>query len=96
MDTFNIMLTYLEIVNLLAFAAMGIDKAKAKTGRWRIPEATLMGLAAMGGSIGAMAGMYLFRHKTRKPKFKYGLPAILAFQVLFFLGLIWVTSPQSF
>lgn len=96
MDTFNIILTYLEIVNLLAFAAMGIDKAKAKAGRWRIPEATLMGLAAVGGSIGAMAGMYLFRHKTRKPKFKYGLPAILAFQILFFLGLIWVTAPQSF
>lgn len=93
MDIFYIILTYLEIINLLAFIVMGIDKAKAKADRWRIPEATLMGLAVLGGSIGAIAGMYLFRHKTRKPKFKYGLPVILVFQVLFFLGLIWVTAP---
>ncbi len=93
MDIFYVILTYLEIINLLAFILMGIDKAKAKANRWRIPEATLTGLAVLGGSIGAMAGMYLFRHKTRKPKFRYGLPVILVFQVLFFLGLIWVTAP---
>lgn len=80
MDTFNLVLTYLEIVNLVALAAMGLDKAKARAGRWRIPEVTLMTLAGLGGSLGALAGMYLFRHKTRKPKFKYGLPAILLAQ----------------
>lgn len=80
-------LIYLQLVNLAAFAAMGIDKFKAKTGRWRIPEAVLMTLAVIGGSIGAIAGMYLFRHKTRKHKFSIGLPAILVLQVLFFVCL---------
>lgn len=92
MEPFYIILIYLEILNLLAFVAMGLDKARAKAGRWRIPEATLLALAVAGGSIGALAGMHLFRHKTRKPKFKYGLPVILTFQILFFLGLIWVTA----
>lgn len=85
MDGYNLIYMYLQLVNLIAFAAMGIDKFKAKTGRWRIPEAALMTLAVIGGSIGAMAGMYLFRHKTRKAKFSIGLPAILALQVLFFV-----------
>lgn len=92
MEPFYIILIYLEILNLLAFAAMGLDKVRARSGRWRIPEATLLALAIAGGSIGALAGMHLFHHKTRKPKFKYGLPVILAFQILFFLGLIWVTA----
>lgn len=87
MNGYNVILTYLQLVNLVAFAAMGIDKFKAKTGRWRIPEAVLMTLAVIGGSIGAIAGMYLFRHKTRKHKFSIGLPAILALQVLFFVCL---------
>ena len=92
MEPFYIILIYLEILNLLAFAAMGLDKVRARSGRWRIPEATLLALAIAGGSIGALAGMHLFHHKTRKPKFKYGLPVILAFQILFLLGLIWVTA----
>jgi len=57
------------------------DKLKAKKGSWRIPEATLLGFAAAGGSIGAIAGMYLFRHKTRHLKFTLGLPLILVMQL---------------
>lgn len=92
MDGFYIILTYLELVNLVAFAAFGIDKHKAKKGRWRIPEATLMTLAIIGGSIGALAGMYLFRHKTRHHKFTIGVPAILLLQVGFCVCLFLAVS----
>ena len=61
---------------------MLIDKQKARRGAWRIPEATLMGVAILGGSIGAIAGMRLFRHKTKHPKFYIGLPCILAAQII--------------
>jgi uncharacterized membrane protein YsdA (DUF1294 family) len=60
---------------------MLVDKLKAKRGAWRIPEATLMGIAAVGGSIGALIGMYCFRHKTRHLKFTLGLPLILCLQI---------------
>ena len=73
---------YLLIVNAAAFVLMLADKIKAKKNKWRIPEATLMGAAAIGGSIGAIAGMYCFRHKTRHPKFTIGLPVILALQIV--------------
>ena len=79
-------LTYLILVNAAGFLLMLIDKLKAKRGAWRIPEATLMGIALAGGSIGAIAGMNLFRHKTKHPKFFIGLPVILALQIVF--GLI--------
>lgn len=80
--------TYLILVNALSLLLMLIDKQKAKRGAWRIPEATLMGIAAIGGSIGAIAGMYLFRHKTKHPKFYIGLPLILLLQIglILFLG----------
>lgn len=64
------------LIYLAAFCAMALDKYRAIHHRWRIPEATLMGIALVGGSIGAMLGMYLLRHKTRHPKFSIGLPAI--------------------
>lgn len=76
------LLGYLLIVNAAAFVLMLTDKIKAKKNKWRIPEATLMGAAAIGGSIGAIAGMYCFRHKTRHPKFTIGLPVILALQIV--------------
>ena len=76
------LLGYLLIVNAAAFVLMLADKIKAKKNKWRIPEATLMGTAAIGGSIGAIAGMYCFRHKTRHPKFTIGLPVILASQIV--------------
>ena len=61
---------------------MLVDKYKAKRNLWRIPEATLMGVAAIGGSIGAIAGMNLFRHKTKHAKFYIGLPVILVLQIM--------------
>lgn len=73
---------YFAAVNLLAFALMGIDKRKAVKGAFRIPEATLFIIAIIGGSIGSIAGMYTFRHKTRHFKFVYGMPAILVVQIL--------------
>lgn len=73
---------YFVLVNLTAFALMGIDKRKAVKGAFRIPEATLFIVAIIGGSIGAIAGMYTFRHKTRHFKFVYGMPAILIIQIL--------------
>ncbi len=57
------------------------DKRKARRGLWRIPEVTLMIAAALGGSIGSLAGMYLFRHKTRHPKFTVGIPMILIAEI---------------
>lgn len=74
-------LLYLLIVNAIAFLLMLIDKQKAKKKKWRIPEATLMGFAAIGGSIGALMGMYTFRHKTLHKKFTIGIPAILVLQL---------------
>lgn len=73
---------YLLSINALGFLLMLIDKQKAKKKKWRIPEATLMGVAALGGSIGSLFGMYTFRHKTLHKKFTIGIPAILIAQLL--------------
>ena len=61
---------------------MWLDKFKAKNGRWRIPEKTLFIITGLGGGIGTIAGMYLFRHKTQKPKFTIGFPAILILEII--------------
>lgn len=79
---FQIMTTYLVLVNAAAFLLMLADKRKARKGVWRIPESTLLGVAFFGGSIGAIAGMYVFRHKTRHIRFSLGLPLILIIQLL--------------
>ena len=71
----------LVILNIVTFIVYGIDKFKAKRGAWRISEFTLLLLAVVGGSIGALLGMYVFRHKTQHLKFKYGVPAILIIQI---------------
>lgn len=73
---------YLIIINLIAFVAMYIDKKRAKYGKWRIKEHTLFILAILGGSIGAIAGMYTFRHKTKKMRFVIGFPAILVCEIV--------------
>lgn len=73
---------YLLLINAAAFLLMRIDKQKARKNRWRIPESTLMLTAALGGSIGALAGIYAFHHKTKHLKFTLGIPAILVIQVL--------------
>ena len=72
---------YFVIVNLLGFALMGIDKRKAVRHAFRIPEATLFSVALVGGSIGSILGMFLFRHKTRHWYFKFTLPIILLIQI---------------
>ena len=72
---------YLIVLNLLAFLLMGLDKAKARRHRWRIPEKALFLSAILGGSIGAIAGMQLFRHKTKHASFWIGMPCILILQL---------------
>ena len=72
---------YLLAVNIVTFLLYGIDKYKAKKSKWRISEATLLTMAAIGGSIGAWAGMRLWHHKTMHKKFKYGIPVIIILQV---------------
>ena len=75
------LLLYLAAVNVVAFAVYGADKRRAKKGKRRVPEKTLFLLAVIGGSVGALAGMYAFRHKTRHWYFVWGIPAILAAQM---------------
>ena len=75
------LLYYLLIVNAIACLLMLIDKQKARKNKWRISEATLMFSAILGGSIGALLGMYTFRHKTKHLKFTLGIPAILVLQI---------------
>ena len=77
----NIILGYLLAVNITSFLLYGIDKYKAKKNQWRISEATLLMMAAIGGSIGAWAGMRLWHHKTMHKKFKYGIPVIIIMQI---------------
>ncbi len=72
---------WLCVANLAALILFGVDKKRAKEGRWRIPEKTLFLSAILGGSIGAILGMHLFRHKTKHWYFRYGLPAILLVQI---------------
>ena len=74
-------LGYLVIINIVTFVVYGIDKWKAKRGNWRISEATLLMLAVIGGTIGALLGMKVWHHKTMHLKFKYGLPLILLAQI---------------
>ena len=81
-DLSNLILLWLLCINLAAFALMGWDKHRAKTGGWRVKEATLFLTALLGGSAGAILGMQLFRHKTRHWYFKYGMPIILALQLI--------------
>ena len=78
----KLIILYLLTVNAVAFLLMLVDKQSARKKLWRIPESTLLLSAAIGGSIGALAGMYTFRHKTRHLKFTLGVPAILVVQIL--------------
>ena len=69
------------ILNMFGFLQFGVDKAKAKKGKWRIPEQSLFMTALFGGSVGCILGMYVFRHKTKHNSFKFGMPAILLLQI---------------
>lgn len=79
---------WLLIINLLAFASGGIDKWRAKRGKWRIAESTLLALAALGGGPGLLVAMRVFHHKTRHKKFTWGVPAIIIAQIIV-LALLW-------
>lgn len=81
------LIIYLIVINLVAFLAMYMDKRKAKYGKWRIPEQSLFILALIGGSIGTIAGMYTFRHKTKKLRFSVGFPTILVLQIILIISL---------
>lgn len=83
----KIFLAYLLIINAVGFALMLADKHKARNNLWRIPEATLMTAAALGGSVGCLIGMYTVRHKTRHVKFTIGIPLILAVQLFLLVKL---------
>ena len=72
---------YLIVINIIGYAIMFIDKHKAQKGSWRIPEKTIFIITAIGGGIGTIAGMYQFRHKTKKGIFKYGLPLLLILDI---------------
>ena len=89
MSTKQIILIYLFAFNVVTFFMYGIDKWKAKRSMWRIPEATLLGLAAIGGSIGAWLGMRVWHHKTMHKKFQFGIPLIIVAQIVL---IIWIIS----
>ena len=88
----DIIISYLVMMNALGLAVMGLDKKKAISNQWRIPEKTLFLVSAIGGSIGTLLGMYLFRHKTKHWYFVIGMPLILA--IHFVLG--WLIYTKSF
>lgn len=85
----TILLVYLVIINAASFAVMHSDKQKAIKGKWRIPERTLLGICALGGSLGGLLAMRLFRHKTRHAAFYIGIPAMLVAHLLL---LCWLMS----
>lgn len=85
----KIIIVLLIVINIVAFLMYGIDKAKAKRGAWRIPEATLLGIAFFGGSVGAFLGMRVFRHKTKHARFVIGVPAMLILHAIIAIGIIY-------
>lgn len=95
MNVIFILALYVIIVNIVGFAEMGIDKRRARKGAYRIPEANLFLTAIIGGSIGCIAGMYTFRHKTRHMSFVLGMPAILVVQAAI-LGYLLFAAPIRF
>lgn len=90
MEAIILLVSYFLIVNLIGFLSMYIDKRRARKHLWRIPEATLFIIAVIGGSIGSIIGMHLFRHKTRHWYFVYGMPAILIVQIALVLLLLYL------
>ncbi len=81
-DMQKIIIIYLVVINVVTFFMYGIDKWKARKAKWRIREAALLGLAVLGGSVGAWIGMRVWHHKTLHKKFRYGVPAIIVIQLL--------------
>ena len=85
----HIVLIYLAVTNVVTFFMFGIDKWKAKKSKWRIRETALLGLAVLGGSIGAWLGMKVWHHKTLHKKFRYGIPVIIIIQLVLSVYLIY-------
>ncbi len=89
----HVVLAYFITVNVLSLVLFGIDKWKAKHDKWRISEATLLSVTAIGGSIGAWVGMKVWHHKTMHKKFKYGIPLVMVLQFsLLLFTLYWLNS----
>ncbi|MCI9087087.1 MAG: DUF1294 domain-containing protein [Clostridia bacterium] len=84
--TIQNIIIYLVAINLITFLVMWLDKRKAKKGRWRIPENTLLLFVLLGGGIGGIVGMYVFHHKTQKAKFVIGFPVILICEILIIIA----------
>ena len=92
MEVLQVLIFYILVINAASFLAMGIDKKRSKRRhKWRISEAAFFVLAIFGGSIGCICGMYLFHHKTMKPAFQYGMPAILISEVVIALIIIFLS-----
>lgn len=87
-----ILLIIIGVMSLAAFAAFGLDKYKAKAGKWRIPERTLFLLALLGGGIGAFLGMKVFHHKTMHKQFVIGIPVIMVIQAVLLGWYLWKTT----
>lgn len=89
-ELFNLrnIIIYLIVINIIGFLLMFLDKKKAERGAWRIPEKTLFLATLLGGGIGTISGMYVFRHKTKKLKFTLGLPVILILEIVLVIYLI--------
>ena len=85
----HIVLIYLAVINVVTFFMFGIDKWKAKKSKWRVRETALLGLAVLGGSIGAWLGMKVWHHKTLHKKFKHGIPVIIIIQLVLSVYLIY-------
>lgn len=82
MELYGLLFIYIFIINVIGTALMHYDKQQAKRSEWRVEEKTLFRIAVLGGSIGVFLGMRRFRHKTRKPTFKYGIPSIFIIQTV--------------
>lgn len=96
MNSFDFIILYVAAVNVISFIAMGVDKRRAVKRAFRVPESTLFVLAIIGGSIGSIAGMHLFHHKTRHWYFLYGMPVILALQIILILAVVFSPIELNF
>ena len=86
----SILIWYLSVINFTTWAAYGLDKGRAKSGKWRTPGRTLLLLALIGGSLGALAGMIMFRHKTRKAKFFISVPVMFVVHCVIVAMLVYM------
>ena len=82
MLSLNLLLAYLLVINVITFMVFGVDKRRAEQDAWRVKESTLLGLCVMGGALGGFLGMGFFHHKTRKPKFQFGVPVAFILDVV--------------